>query len=111
MPSLSSFFPKRQSLGRHRHQEGADALVLLGAIGGGEHDGRIGFVAVGDPRLGAVEHPVVARAGRPWCCAAPASEPLPGSVRAKQPSCLPPAKGRRNVFFCSGVANFNTGSQ
>ena len=42
---------------------------------------------------------------------AAASEPASGSVRPKQPSFSPRAKGTRNSRFCSSVPNFDTGSQ
>lgn len=42
---------------------------------------------------------------------APASLPLPGSDRAKQPSEDPEAKGTRCSSFCSGDPNFSSGAQ
>jgi len=42
---------------------------------------------------------------------APASEPAPGSVRAKQPSFFPEASGARYSFLISSDPNFMSGSQ
>lgn len=39
------------------HEEGADSPVLLRLVRCRKHNGGLGLVAVGDPRLGAVEHP------------------------------------------------------
>ena len=50
------------------------------------HD--IGPGAVGDEHLGAVDDVVVAVAHGAWWSRLPASEPVPGSVRPKQPSAL-----------------------
>ena len=41
----------------------------------------------------------------------PASEPLMGSVSAKQPSRSPRANGARNSVFCSSVPYLRIGSQ
>ena len=41
--------------------------------------------------------------------AAPASDPFPGSLKAKQPTCSPWRNGCWKISFCSGVANLLTG--
>ena len=41
----------RSSLG---HDEGTDALVLLGLVGGGKNNKSLGLPTVGDPGLGAI---------------------------------------------------------
>ena len=76
-------------------EEAADAVV-----GVRPHHGDVGDRAVGDPHLGAVEHPV--RAVRLACVRMPAGfEPKSGSVRPKQPMASPVAIRGSHSCFCS----------
>ena len=63
MPSLSSGGAAADALGVHGQDEGGDALVASGAVGHREQHADVGDRAVGDPVLGAVDHPLVAVAG------------------------------------------------
>lgn len=66
-----------------------DSLVLLGGIGGGEHDRGLRLVCIGDPRLGPVQDPVIPFQA---CC---------GPSRPCQPQESPPASssGKSMNFF------------
>jgi hypothetical protein len=87
--------------GEARHalldQEALDAVVGLRP-----DDGDIGQVAVGDPHLGAVDHPVAAVALRVVFMFA-GSEPPCGSVRPKQPMTLPCRHVRQPALRCSSL--------
>ena len=48
---------QRQTSSSLGHNEGTDALVLLGLVGGGKNNESLGLPTVGDPRLGTVQHP------------------------------------------------------
>ena len=64
-PSLPLISRRVEAGGVGRHEEGGDALAA-GVVGGAGEDQRdVGPGAVGDEHLGAVEHVVVAVAGRP----------------------------------------------
>ena len=60
MPCFLNFWPMRQARRARRHDE---AGLARGALSSGSTDGDdhvdVGDAAVGDPRLGAVEHPLV----------------------------------------------------
>ncbi len=59
MPCFLYFWPWRQALGARRDDEAGLAAALELGIDGGDHDVDVGDAAVGDPRLGAVEDPLV----------------------------------------------------
>ena len=61
----------------------------------------VGDRPVGDPHLGAVEHPVVRRRGGPGCASPAGSDPASGSVSPKQPIASPAAIRGSHSCFCS----------
>jgi hypothetical protein len=56
---LAVLLPLRQALGARRDDEAGLAPALERRVDGGDHHVHVGDAAVGDPRLGAVEHPLV----------------------------------------------------
>jgi hypothetical protein len=121
-----------QALRGFGNDEGGDTLVFGGFVGGCKHDGSIGFVPIGDPALRSTHESRMKPATNkhkqtrarthtrtqtfvPFSIqpplpsltavvdAAPASLPLPGSVKAKQPSLLPLAKGFSHCCFCCSL--------
>ena len=84
--------------GAGRHDEAADALV-----GARPHDRDVGDRAVGDPHLGAVEHPVVAVAlGRACACRRGSSRSPARSGRSSR-SPRPAPSGAATRCFCSSL--------
>ena len=67
MPSLSSLRPARKPGVPRSTMKAEMPLAPFGAIGGGHDDQHVGASAVRDEGLGAVEHPVRRRRGRPSC--------------------------------------------
>src|SRR5437764_10725747 len=64
-PGAHRFYPAAAPANRPVDEEGGDAaLVALAPVGDGEDDREVGFAAVGDEDLLAVEHPFVALADR-----------------------------------------------
>ena len=59
MPCFRYFWPWLQALRAGRHDEARLAAALQLGVDGGDDDVDVGDAAVGDPRLGAVEHPLV----------------------------------------------------
>ena len=66
-------------------------------------DRDVGEGAVGDPHLGAVEHPVVAVLAGHAVLIEPGSLPASGSVSPKQPIASPVAIRGSHSSFCSSV--------
>ena len=92
-------------------QERRDAAVRTLGIGLGEDQGHRRLPAVRHEHLAPIEHVVVAVAPGRASSGSVASEPAWGSVRAKQPSPRPEARGARKRSCCSGVPNLSRGSQ
>ena len=87
-PSLPWISRAGQARAVGRHQERGDAAAAR-AAGAGEDQRDLGPGAVGDEHLRAGRAPSRRRRGRPGWSGSPASEPVPGSVSAKQPSASP----------------------
>ena len=71
MPCFLYFWPCDRPGVPGRHDEAGLAPALELRVDGGDHDVDVGDAAVGDPRLGAVEHPLVLGlvVHRPACAA------------------------------------------
>ena len=59
MPCFLYFWPCERPVRARRHDEAGLAPALELRVDGRHHDVDVGDAAVGDPRLGAVEHPLV----------------------------------------------------
>ena len=89
---LALLILRREALRVGRHDEAADGLRSSIVAGLRPHDRDRGLGAVGDPHLGAVQHPAVRRLSRAIVIMPAGFEPKSGSVRPKQPiSCRRPA--------------------
>ena len=54
---LVFFFARTETLGALLHDEGGEAVGMGGAVSNRDHHHHVGVVAVGEKRLGAVQHP------------------------------------------------------
>ena len=87
MPCFRYFWPWLRPFVPGRHDEAGLAAALQLGVDGGDDDVDVGDAAVGDPRLGAVEHPLVGGLVVHGPGAqAETSEPASGSLTQNAPS-------------------------
>ena len=86
--------------------------MALFRVGHAHQDRRVGLGTVGDPVLDAVDDPTVAVGfARHRFLSGRVGAGLGLGLSMKHPSFSPDASGVSQVFFCSSLPNFRSGSQ
>ena len=94
MPSLSSFFPTVNPAKPRSTRSAVMPLVPGGGIERGEHDEHVGFVAVGDPELAAVQdEPVRRQRRREWRARTHRCQTRPPTAHTRRPRATRAAAG------------------